>query len=134
MIKKAAHKPLARLVIILLLCPVILYGCGDDDGFLYYDHCDCDDEMEIYVAIYGQPEEIHRYYDAYDDFHRHIWWYWSQGFRVTFEWYRYWYIDDGECCEVSEHALRFSYDESGRLIIDLLKEEKEGMTEKPNHP
>ena len=133
MLKKAIYEPLVRLVIILLVCLVTLYGCGDDEGF-YGSNCDCDDEMAYYMTIYGEPEEIHRYDDA--DYHCHTWWYWSQGLSVTFEWFDDFYIDfqNSECCKVSTYTFEPSYDERGRLIIDLLKEEKEGKTERPNHP
>jgi hypothetical protein len=134
MVKKVVYWPLVRLFIILLLCPVTLYGCDDNDDYWnYYDiHCDCGDEMAYFRAIYGEPEEIHRYDD--DDYHMRVWWYWSLGFKLVFEWFEDWTIDEGECCRVSIYNIEPSYDESGRLILDLFKEEQERKTEKPNHP
>jgi len=88
--------------------------------------------MAYFRAIYGEPEEIHRYDD--DDYHMRVWWYWSLGFKLVFEWFEDWTIDEGECCRVSIYNIEPSYDESGRLILDLFKEEQERKTEKPNHP
>jgi hypothetical protein len=131
MVKNVVYWPLVKLVVILLLCPVTLYGCDNNGGY-YGIHCDCGDEMAYFLTMYGEAEEIHRYDDG--DYHMRVWWYWSLGFKLVFEWYRHWTIDEGECCKVSIYNIEPSYDESGRLILDLFKEEQERKTEKPNHP
>ena len=68
------------IFIILLLtgCP-----CSDDDwidGSAYF--ITFEEVSQPYLDTYGPPEDVYDYYSV--DYHSISWWWWSQGFEVTF--------------------------------------------------
>jgi len=86
-----------RLFILLTMVILLMVGgCGGIDEF--FSGSDCSDEIEDYVATYGNPEEISKY----DSGGYHSWsysWY-CKGLIVTFVW-----GENVGGCEVSTYTF-----------------------------
>ena len=86
------------LVIVIILTLTSFSGCGGNDGGIFGD-CNCDAEMDNWVENHGNAEEINKY-DS-EDYHSWTFWYWCEGFSITFTWGKY---VDG-CCEISTYTF-----------------------------
>ena len=74
-------KNLSVVLIISLL--MILGGCILDGGGIFIAY-NCNDEIEDLKADRGEAEEIEKYDSG--DYHTWTFWYWSEGFSMTFTW------------------------------------------------
>lgn len=85
-----------KLIILLALIPMLFSGCNGDDLF---GECNCNDEMNNCTANHGDPEEINKYDSG--DYHSWTFWYWCQGFSMTFTWG----TNVEGCCETSTYTF-----------------------------
>ena len=60
---------------------IILCGCDNGSIFIVYD---CAGEIEELKLKRGDPEEIEKY--DLENYHAWTFWYWSEGFAMTFTW------------------------------------------------
>lgn len=77
-----AHKILVRkrtrVITALIVILLLFIGCE----LLFEQPITFKDVSDPYLATYGQPEEVNEYKSA--DYQSIDWWWWSQGFMVSF--------------------------------------------------